>query len=176
MCPWPHSPVHWQFLPGIYMVTAVTYHRIPYLAHPERKNLFLKILFAAAEEFGWSLHAWAVLHEHYHFLAASPENPGTLRKFIAKLHMHTARIFNQEDNTPGRRVWFQYWDTLITYQRSYLARLRYIHLNPVKHGLARDPLDYPWCSARRLENHAPRAFVATVNRLKVDQVRVHEPE
>ncbi len=172
---WPHAPVHWQFTPGIYMVTASTYRRIPHLKPPARKDFFLATLSATAQEFGWELHAWAVLHEHYHFIARSPEDPTTLRRFIAKLHAVTARAFNKEDGTPGRKVWFQYWDTLITYQRSYLARLRYVNLNPVKHGLTRDPLQYPWCSARWFAENAPGGFVRVVNSLKVDKVKVFEP-
>ncbi len=29
---WPHAPAHWTFQPGIYMVTAATYRRLPHLA------------------------------------------------------------------------------------------------------------------------------------------------
>ncbi len=172
---WPHAPAHWQFQPGIYMVTASTYRRVPHLARPARKDFFLQKLFQIAAEYGWQLHAWAVLNEHYHFVAASPEDPTTLRVFIAKLHMHTARAFNREDGTPGRKVWFQYWDTLFTHQRSYLARLRYVNLNPVKHGLTQNALEYPWCSARWFEVYAPPAFVRVVRGFKVDRVRVFEP-
>jgi len=175
MTDWPHAPAHWLFQPGIYMVTASTYRRVPHLKRPERKDFFLDTLFAFAREYGWQLHAWAVLNEHYHFVAASPDDPATLRVFIAKLHMHTARAFNREDGTPGRKVWFQYRDTLLSYQRSYLARLRYVNLNPVKHGLAQDATQYRWCSAHWFEENAPPAFVQTVNQFKVDQVRVYEP-
>jgi len=145
---WPHAPPHWLVEPGMYMVTASTY---------------------------WQLHAWVVLHEHYHFLAASPDDPRTLRRLINKLHMVTAKAFNREDGTPGRRVWFQYWETRITYQKSYLARLKYIHFNPVKHGLVDNPLNYPWSSARWFVQHASPAMVQVVERFKIDRVKVFEP-
>ena len=172
---WPHAPVHWQFQPGIYMVTAATYHRVPHLAKPYRRDFFQSTLFAAAKEFGWVLHAWAILYEHYHFIAASPKDPATLRHFIAKLHAVTARSYNREDGTPGRRVWFQYWDTHITFQRSYLARLKYVNHNPVKHGLVANAMDYPWCSARWFNENAPRSFVLAVESFRIDRVKVYEP-
>ncbi len=172
---WPHAPAHWLFQPGIYLVTAATYRRVPHLATPERKNFFQEALFAVSEEFGWQLHAWAILNEHYHFIAASPEDATTLRRLIAKLHMTTAKAFNQEDGQPGRRVWFQYWESLITFQRSYLARLRYVNQNPVKHGLVDDALRYPWCSARWFAENAPQSLVQVVNSFKIDRVKVYEP-
>ena len=173
--PWPHAPAHWFFEPGIYLVTAATYRRVPHLARPERKDYFQQMLFDITREFGWELHAWAILNEHYHFIARSPDEPHTLRRLISKLHMLTAKAFNAEDGTPGRRVWFQYWDTLLTYQRSYLARLKYVNQNPVKHGLAQDATQYPWCSARWFERHAPPSFVETVAGFKIDRVKVYEP-
>jgi hypothetical protein len=33
---WPHAPKHWLYEPGIYMVTAGTYQKLPHLNSPER--------------------------------------------------------------------------------------------------------------------------------------------
>lgn len=88
--------------------------------------------------------------------------------------MTTAKEFNLQDNQPGRRVWFQYWDTLLTFQRSYLARLNYVHNNPVKHGLVANAENYPWCSAAWFAQNAPRSFVETVSRFKIDKVNVFD--
>ncbi|WP_423225664.1 REP-associated tyrosine transposase [Candidatus Amarolinea aalborgensis] len=169
---WPHAPPHWLFTPGIYMVTASTYKKVRLLNTPARLDLVQNCLFQVATEFGWSLEAWAILVNHYHFVGRSPDDPRTLRRLIGKLHMLTAKALNVLDGTPGRKVWFQYWDSLITYERSYLARLAYVHGNPVKHGLVRRATDYPWCSAGWFIEHAPGSFVETVRRLKTDRVVV----
>ncbi len=105
---WPHAPEHWLFEPGIYMVTAGTYQKKPHLATSERRDFFVEALFERAAEFGWMLHAWAVLLNHYHFIAASPTDPRTLRRFLGKLHMTTSKRLNEIDMQPGRKVWFQY--------------------------------------------------------------------
>jgi putative transposase len=47
---------------------------------------------------------------------------------------------------PGRQVWYNYWDSCITHESSYWARLNYVHQNPVKHGFVADAGDYPFCS------------------------------
>ncbi len=171
---WPHAPSHWLFGPGIYIVTASTYRKVPRLSPPARKDFFQQSLFAIAAEFDWHLRAWAILNNHYHFIAVSPEDPGTLRRLIGKLHMTTAKAFNLQDQRPGRRVWFQYWDTRITYQRSYLARLNYVNNNPVKHGLATNAENYRWCSAAWFSQNAPASFVATVRRFPTDRVNVYD--
>lgn len=131
---WPHGPTHWLFEPGIYIVTASTYQKLRHLNSTERLDFFLESLFDCANEFDWNLRAWAVLPNHYHFIAASSQ-PGTLRKFLGKLHMQTSKHLNLWDNTPGRKVWFQFWDSHITFERSYLARLNYVHHNPARHGI-----------------------------------------
>jgi putative transposase len=41
------------------------------------------------------------------------------------------------DGSAGRKVWFQYWESQITFQRSYFSRLRYVHEDAVHHGLVR---------------------------------------
>ena len=120
---WPHAPPHWLFEPGIYMVTAGTYRKHPFLNSPVRLDFFLRSLLQHASEFNWSLRAWAVLPNHYHFIAASPPDPKTLRKFIGKLHMKTAQELNRQDAAPGRKVWFQFCESRIRDQKSYLARL-----------------------------------------------------
>ncbi len=94
----------------------------------------------------WALEAWAILSNHYHPVARSPKAATNLPAFLGASHSATAAEFNRLDGTPGRMVWRNYWDTCLTDESSYLARLHYVYTNPVKHGLVRDALDYPSCS------------------------------
>jgi putative transposase len=67
----------------------------------------------------------------------------TLPRFIGHLHTATPKELNRLDETPRRRVWFQYWDSHLTYPRSYLARLNYVHCNAVRHGVVCLAQHYP---------------------------------
>jgi putative transposase len=169
---WPHGPAHWLFDPGLYTVTAGTYRGLPHLNSPVRLDFFQRSLFECASKFGWNLRAWPVLANHYHFVAASPSGPDTLRKFLGKLHMQTAKQLNLWDNTPRRKVWFQFWESRITFERSYLARLNYVHYNPAQHSVVPLAENYKWCSASWFTENAPPAFVNTVNSFKIDRVNV----
>jgi putative transposase len=154
------------------MVTAGTFQKHHFFDSPPRLDVLTRALHTVSQEFGWRLQAWSVFANHYHFVGLSPDDAKSLPKMIAKVHANTARFINAEQAAPGRKVWFQYRDTHLTFEHSYLARLHYTYHNPVKHGLTRDAQDYPWCSAAWFAQNAPAAFRATVESFKVDQVNV----
>ena len=81
---------------------------------------------------------------------------------------------NQWDAQEGRKVWHNYWDSFITFHKSYLARLNYVHTNPVHHGLVEKASAYPWCSAGWFENSAPTSFQTTVYAFKTDQLHIQD--
>jgi putative transposase len=71
-------------------------------------------------------------------------------------------------------VWHNFRETLLTYQKSYLARLNYVHHNAVKHGLVRVANQYPCCSAAWFERTATPAQVRTIYRFKTDRLQVFD--
>ena len=91
---------------------------------------------------------------------------------LAKLHARTAVSLNRLDQTPDRKVWHNFWETKLTYQKSYLARLSYVHQNAVKHGLVPVANQYPWCSAAWFERTASQAIVRSIYRFKTDALRL----
>jgi REP-associated tyrosine transposase len=49
-----------------------------------------------------------------------------------------------------RGIWQRrYWEHTIRDDRDFAAHLDYIHFNPVKHGLAKNPADWPHSSSHR---------------------------
>ncbi|MEW6161274.1 MAG: hypothetical protein AB1813_27920 [Verrucomicrobiota bacterium] len=90
------------------------------------------------------------------------------------LHEKTAKWVNKLDKAPQRKVWFNYWETRLSYEKSYLARLNYVHQNAVKHGLVFVANQYPWCSARWFERTASVAQVQTIYRFKTDRLNVQD--
>lgn len=167
---WPHAPAHHLTEAGAYIVTAATWRRQPFFR--QREELLHDKLLAVADELGWRLQAWAVFSDHYHFVAHSPEDATNLRALVRRLHAITATMINRADRTPARRVWCNYWETHIADERSYLARLAYVHQNAVKHGIAVVASHYPWCSATWFESLSSPARVATVYSFPTDHVSV----
>ena len=169
---WPHAPPHRSFEPGAYMVTAATLHKARLLDSPAKLTLVQGTLLGVLAEFGWQVQAWAVLANHYHVVAFCSDRPETLGEAVAKVHGVSARELNAMDQAEGRRVWYQSWDTALTYQRSYYARLHYVHENPVHHGLVARAVDYEWCSAGWLERDAAPAYRKMLEAFAIDRVNV----
>ncbi len=90
---------------------------------------------------------------------------------LGLLHEKTAEWLNKLDDMPERKVWHNFWDTRLTYEKSYLARLNYTHQNAVKHRLVPVANQYPWCSAAWFERTAAPAQVKTVYSFNTDRLR-----
>ena len=173
--PWPHAPTHQLSVRGAYFVTAGTYLKDHHFRGPDRLCVLHRGLSTVARDYGWNLEAWAVFSNHYHFVGHSPaEAPDatSLPDMLSVLHVKTAAWVNKLDATPGRQVWFNFRETRLTYQKSHLARLNYVHQSAVKHGLVPVASQYPWCSARWFERAASAAMVESIYRFKIDRVQV----
>jgi putative transposase len=90
------------------MVTGATLYKDHFFKTEQHLDLLETSLFDLATKYQWRLEAWAIFPNHYHFIAQSPYDPSTLRKLITHFHAHTARHLNSLENTPGRKIWYQY--------------------------------------------------------------------
>ncbi len=171
---WAHAPGH-LFAPGAaYIVTASTHLSKHLFDTPAKRDYLLQTLFAEAERWGWNLQAWAVLSNHYHWVGLVPKDVRTLPRLVAALHSRTAVWLNRQDGAAGRQVWRQYWDTCLTYETSYLARLKYVHDNPRHHGVAERSEEYRWCSMAWFMLNATAGHQRTVLSFRVDRVKVED--
>jgi putative transposase len=171
---WPHAPVHRLTDNGIYCVTVGTLHKKCFFESAIQRDLLERHLLKLAGEYRWQLEAWAVFANHYHFVARGQPDSDPLGKFIQRLHGVTSHDLNALDGLSHRRIWFNFWDTKLTHQHSYLARLNYVHQNPVKHGLVPVASQYRWCSAAWFERMASPAQVNTIYRFKIDRVNMND--
>ena len=173
--PWPHAPTHQLSVRGTFFVTASTYRKAHHFRGVDRLGVLHRGLLTVARDFGWQFEAWAVFSNHYHFVAHSPaeaSDAANLSDMLSVPHVKTAEWVNKLDRTPGRQVWFNFRETRLTYQKSYLARLNYVHQNAVKHGLVRVANQYPWCSARWFERASSAAMVKSIYQFKIDRLLV----
>lgn len=171
---WHHAPLHKLSASGAYIITTGTYLKAHHFRGPERLTLLHDTLLELAELYDWQLQAWAIMSNHYHFMADSPNDAQSLHRLIRHLHSVTAREVNRLDATPGRKVWHNFWETHLTFHESYLARLNYVHRNPVKHRLVTVPEQYQWCSAAWFAQTADPSFQRTVSTFRTDELDAKE--
>ena len=154
------------------MLTAGTLHKAPLFNTAVKLDLFRDLSFKLIEDYSLGLRAWAFFSNHYHLILSFEGAQIAHRVFIRHLHRELAIRLNEIDGAPSRKVMYQFWDTELTFENSYLARLNYVHQNPVHHHLAAIANQYPWCSAAWFEVEGQESFVRTVYSFKIDRLNV----
>jgi putative transposase len=125
-------PPHIYAQNAVYFLTGSTLRHQRFLAVGERRLLLHDILDNAIEDYGVTLYAWVILADHYHLLIKIGD-VAPLWKFIKRFHGESAIRLNKLDQTPGRQVWYQYWDRFPRNDKDFWSYFNYIHINPIKH-------------------------------------------
>ena len=91
---------------------------------------FLKILFEAAEKFGWKLHAYVLMRNHFHLAVETPEP--SLAQGMHWLQSTLATRFNRFRQESGHLFQGRYKSLLVQDFAAMARVVDYIHLNPVR--------------------------------------------
>lgn len=153
-----HAPPHPFRCAGYYFITAANYEHAHIMSTPERRTEFEGRLALALKEINAQVEGWAILSNHYHFLAGV-ESLDHVSAMLKQLHGSTSYEWNKADGKTGRRVWYKFADRLIRDERHYYCALNYIHINPVKHGYVSDPYEWPWMSLQHYSDRQGRDWL-----------------
>ena len=94
--------------------------------------------------FDAQLHAYCYMTNHIHALIQVADVP--LSSIMLRIAGGYARQTQARLQTTGHLFEKRYHSVLVDVDQYLLTLLRYIHLNPVKAGLARSPDEYEWSS------------------------------
>ncbi|MBI4352126.1 MAG: transposase [Elusimicrobia bacterium] len=106
---------------------------------------YLSLLRKVKHDFGLLLPAFALMSNHIHLYFVTPKT--NLSEAMFALNNAYSHYFNKEHGKTGHLFEGRYKYKLIQTDKYSLALTRYIHLNPVKAGLAAKPEAYTWSSA-----------------------------
>ncbi len=112
----------------------------------EDYNTFFRLLASVKERYPFTLHAYCLMTNHYHLLITTNNEP--IWKIMQPIMNHYARNFNQKNGLDGHLFDSRYTSCLIENDIYFLEVSRYIHLNPVKALMVREPLAYEYSSYR----------------------------
>ena len=77
----------------------------------------------------------------------APEDVETLAEVMKNFHRFTANWLSKNNiKKLAEKYFHNYWDTCITYEKSYFSRINYIRFNPVKHGYVKRPENWKYGS------------------------------
>ena len=145
----------------LHFITCSCYRRLPFLRPVRNRDRFLSILEQTRERYRFVVVGYVVMPEHIHLLITEPEvgNPSTVMQVLKQ---RTARALLPKNKRldPRQRFLFgsdlpstpfwqaRFYDFNVWTSKKRVEKLRYVHRNPVKRGLASLPEDWRWSSYR----------------------------
>jgi len=125
-----------------YFVTACTLHRERILTNPDWAHFVVRAIITAAKSTSFYLHAWCVMPDHVHVLAEGAEDASALPRFVQHWKRATTFEFKQRS---GRDLWQRiFYDRVLRSTEAVSTVAWYMWLNPVRKGMCREVVDYPW--------------------------------
>ena len=142
----PRQPRY--FYPGIVLhVIQRGNDRAPVFTTPEDRQYYLAYLSDAIRVHDVAVHAYVLMGNHVHLLL-SPAGRHSLSRAMQSVGRRYVRRFNTVHGRTGTLWEGRYKATAVDTDGYLFTCMRYIELNPVRAGIAKHPLEYPWSSAR----------------------------
>ena len=114
-------------------------------------NEYLKLLKKYADELNIEIIAYCIMGNHTHCLLKVIKIED-MSKLMQKVNTMYARYYNYMEN---KRVGYVFRDRFVsepvTSNRYFIQCIKYIHMNPVKAGIVKEPQDYKFSSYRFYE-------------------------
>ena len=145
----------------LHFVTFSCYRRLPLLGTIRARNVFVHALGKIRERYGFLLAGYVVMPDHVHLLMS--ESPkGTPSVVLKVLKQRVSRDLRRNhrrapagqlrlsfmDSGEGLPRFWQprFYDFNVYSAKKRREKLDYMHANPVKRGLVKDPGDWTWSS------------------------------
>jgi putative transposase len=122
---------------------------------------FKEYVLEAKKRFGFILHCYVLMSNHYHMLIETPEK--NLQRIMHQINSSYSIYTNTKRKRCGHLFQGRY-KAIIIDKDNYLVELsRYIHLNPVRAKVVERPEDYPYSSYRAYIFGIEEQIVCTSN-------------
>jgi putative transposase len=108
---------------------------------------YLEDLRELKTQYGVKIYAYCLMSNHVHLLLV-PETADGLAQVMKRVAGRHALRLNGRNEHTGALWQGRYYSSVVDRDAYFLTCCRYIELNPVRAGLASDPVDYPWSSCR----------------------------
>ena len=119
-------------------------------------------------EHGFLLTAWVFLPDHWHAISY-PQHPLTISKVMEAIKDGATKRINRRRREVGMLWQPRFFDRALRTVREYNEKVEYIHLNPVRAGLARRAVEWPWSSVHDYTGSV-QGPVAAPSGLGIDRV------
>ena len=105
----------------------------------------------------------------------APEDSTTLSQLVNNFHRFTTNWLSKHNIKKVQDKYFHnYWDTCITYEKSYFSRLHYIWYNPVKHGYVGSPEKWKFDSFYFLYEEEMKEIEQIIKTYPIDRMKIDD--
>ena len=111
---------------------------------PDHRNVFHDLLGETYSLYGWEIHAYCLMDNHYHLLIHTPR--GNLGRAMRHLNGLYTQRFNRSMKTDGPLFRGRYKAILVDANNYLLQVSRYIHRNPLEANQSQNMHDPLWTS------------------------------
>lgn len=143
----------------LHFLTFSCHRRLPLLRAPEARDLFVDVLGEMRARYKFLLTGYVVMPDHVHLLISEP--PGSTpskvlqalkQRVSVDLRGNVARrslFFLEGEARKLPRFWQpRFYDFNVHNVPTMREKLDYMHANPVKRGLVKNPGEWAWSSYR----------------------------
>jgi len=106
---------------------------------------YMSMMSASCRRYEVDVWAYCLMPNHVHFIAV-PKHSDSFRHAIGEAHRRYTRHVNFREKWKGH-LWQERFASYPMSENHLLAAARYIELNPVRAGIAKEPWYYKWSSA-----------------------------
>lgn len=128
-----------------YHITDRGNDKAPIFSDFDDRLQYLTLLEKIKNDFGVQVAAYALMTNHIHLYLVTPK--ANLSETMLELNSAYSHYFNKRHGRTGHLFEGRYKCKLVQRDNYSLALARYVHLNPVKAGLAAKAEEYAWSSA-----------------------------
>lgn len=129
---------------GIYHVILRGNERKEIFLNDEDRKRFIEILREKKEDKEYSVLAYCLMDNHVHLLIK--EGNDQINRVMKRIGVSYVYYFNKAYKRIGHLFQDRFKSEPISGERYLLAAVRYIHNNPVKAKIVKEPVDYHWSS------------------------------
>lgn len=152
---------------ALYHVTSRGYRRGAIVEDDMDRAAWVDVLAGTCGRFGWRLHDWCLMDNHYHLLLQTPQP--NLSDGMHQLNGVWSQQFNRRHGRVGQ-VFQGRFKAIMVERDSYLLELaRCVVLNPVRARTVPQAQDHAWSSYRATLGLAPRPAA----RAAAERIAVH---
>jgi len=117
--------------------------------------LFIDVLFHYQRQSKYHLHEFVVMPDHFHLLV-TPISPVTLEKVVQFIKGGFSYRAKKDLGFMGEVWQTSFYDHRVRDANEYTSFRHYIHMNPVRRGLATLPEEFPFSSAQSELDDVPQ--------------------